>query len=500
FQEYFEKLRREPERWGKPFSALLGALDAQIGLETAAIGGKDSMSGSFLEYDVPPTLVSFAVAPADARKIISPEFKAAGHDVALFCASENPTLRKALQRTKDVWREIHGLIADGTIVSAWAIDAGGTLGGVRNMCLGNDVGFRLAEPCDRDAVYAARPGSILAELTRDVPGTIVIGETLARPEIVLGGETVPLAELLRETEAPLEPIFPTRADAPGRAEAISFDGRPAYAAVQKFAAPRAAVFSFPGTNSELDTARAVERAGGHAELFVVKNLTPALLAQSVAAAVRVIQNSQMLILPGGFAGGDEPDGSAKFITAFFRSPAITDAVHELLYGRYGLMLGICNGFQALIKLGLVPFGRVVPPKADSPTLTYNVIGRHQARYVYTRVSSAASPWMCLSNVGDVHALPVSHGEGRFAAGGETLAALIQAGQVATQYVDEYGAPSMDIAVNPNGSLAAIEGIFSPDGRVLGKMGHTERRGAHVAKNIHGDKHQPIFESGVHYFK
>jgi phosphoribosylformylglycinamidine synthase len=344
------------------------------------------------------------------------------------------------------------------------------------------------------------PGAIIAEVTRPVDGAELIGRTVDEQILDMRHEPAKLNEMLSHFEKVLEPVFPTRAEAAGEAPVVSCETRvPAHSANITVARPRALIVSFPGTNSEIDTAKAVARAGGVPEIAVIKNLTPELLADSVAAVKRSIENAQMVIIPGGFSGGDEPDGSAKFITAFFRNPAITDAIHELLQKRDGLMLGICNGFQALIKLGLVPYGEITQPDKDSPTLTFNTIGRHQAKYVYTRVASLKSPWMSGTNLGDIHALPVSHGEGRFVANGEVIAKLIANGQLATQYCDNKGVPSMDIEVNPNGSAYAIEGIFSPDGRVFGKMGHSERRGPYVAKNIPGNKHQPVFESGIRYF-
>ena len=495
FQEYFEKLRREPVRWGKPFAALLGALDVQIGLGIAAIGGKDSMSGSYTapdgeEMSVPPTLVSFAIAPADARTIISPEFKAAGHDVVLFDSDSD------LGVTKEMWRRIHSLIQDGTIVSAWATEYHDKYMGIFRMCIGNNIGF-VADESDQ----MNRPvGSIIAEITRPVEGTILLGRTVEEPIMMMHGTEVKTEDMLKERGKMLESVFPTRVKQPGEAKPVSHDVRPSYSAVTSIARPRALVLSFPGTNSEIDTARALERAGALVETLVVRNLTSDQLAQSVAEAAAAIGRSQIVVLPGGFSGGDEPDGSAKFITSFFRSAAVTDATHELIKSRDGLMLGICNGFQALIKLGLVPYGKIIAPEENTFTLTHNMIGRHQARYVYTRTASVQSPWMLNSSVGDVHAIPISHGEGRFVTTGEELERLIASGQIATQYCGINGVPSMDISVNPNGSLCAVEGIFSPDGRVFGKMAHSERRGELVAKNIVGNKHQPIFESGVAYYK
>ncbi len=499
-QEYFEKLRDDPVRWGKPFSALLGALDAQLGLGMAAIGGKDSMSGSFGDMDVPPTLVSFAIAPNSARYVVSPEFKQPGDPVYIFPADGLP-----LEDLKERWRAFRALCVSGAVRSAWALTSGGTAEAVFKMGIGNGIGFTSQSGFDIFACH--EPGTIIAELDPGVPapcGAELIGCTNGTGDISCGGAHITVDALRALWESPLEKVFPTRAGDTDPVEKITWTGERAVPSVtvahSSFARPRAVITAFPGTNCELDTARAVERAGGEPQIIVIRNLTPSALEQSVAEVEKAVKNSQMVILPGGFSGGDEPDGSAKFIAAFFRNSRITDAVHELLRNRDGLMLGICNGFQALIKLGLVPFGSIVTTDASCPTLTYNLIGRHQSRYVYTRISSAASPWLSLCKPGDVHAVPVSHGEGRFVADEATVKRLIENGQIATQYCDASGSPSMDISVNPNGSVMAVEGIMSPDGRVLGKMGHTERRGPFVGKNITGEKHQPIFEGGVAYFR
>ena len=511
FQEYFERLRKEPLRWGKPFAALLGALEAQLGLEMAAIGGKDSMSGTFNDMDVPPTLVSFAIAPNSAKNVKSPEFKRAGSRLVLLSPGAT------LPETKARWRAFSDCCADGKILSAWAVGDAGIAEGVFKMAIGNEIGAVLDDGVD---VFAPMPGAIIAEVNDGVdvsawvpvaadakvktetriPGAVTIGRTVAEKTLTLCGETVDLAELTGIWEDGLERVFPTRAGTTETVEAISYDLPCVLVARETFAKPRAVITAFPGTNCEIDTARAVRRAGGEAEVIVVKNLSSALLEDSVAAVEKAIRSSQMVILPGGFSGGDEPDGSAKFIAAFFRNPRITEAVHDLLKNRDGLMLGICNGFQALVKLGLVPYGEIRPMDANCPTLTYNLIGRHQSRYVYTRVASVKSPWLSLCSVGDVHAVPISHGEGRFVANDQVLGEMIRNGQVATQYATMAGVPTMDIAANPNGSVQAIEGIFSPDGRVFGKMGHTERRGPFVGKNIYGQLHQPVFEGGVNYFR
>ncbi|MGI5971064.1 MAG: phosphoribosylformylglycinamidine synthase [Oscillospiraceae bacterium] len=480
-QEYFERLRHDPERWGKPFACLLGALDAQLSLNIAAIGGKDSMSGSFLDMDVPPTLISFAIAPCEAGRVLSPEFKGAGHPVCLISRENWHLIRKA----------------GNNALSGWAVSEGGMAEGVFSMAVGNMIGFKSA--CDMD-FFAPMPGYVLIECLEPIETAPVIGYTTAEEAIDIGGVCDPLDELISVWEEPLSEVFPMKTGASGSVNIIESSKQCTLKPLRRIPRPKAVIPVFPGTNCEYDTAKAVSRAGGEAEVLVINNLSPSLLDESALALEKAIRESQMLILPGGFSGGDEPDGSGKFIAAFLRDPRITDAIHELLYKRDGLILGICNGFQALIKLGLVPYGKIRPMDEACPTLTFNEIGRHQSRYVRTRICTTASPWLSSCRLGDIHTIPVSHGEGRFVAPADELRRIIASGLVATQYVDEYGNPSMDISVNPNGSMAAIEGLISPDGRVLGKMGHTERSGRFVAKNIPGDKYQPIFESGVSYYR
>ena len=493
-QEFFEKLRDEPLRWGKPAAALLGALDAQLDYAAAAIGGKDSMSGSFLDKDVPPTLISFAVAPIKAGEVISPEFKEAGHAVYLFYGGDTAEERKT------AWEEFEEFHKNGEIKAAWAVDSS-LEEAVMNMSFGNRIGFTIMG--GGKLWSKPLPGAIVAELTVD-PGNewhwFKIGETTAEPVITLGEDSAPIDELLRLNEGVLEEVYPTKAGTSEAVQTISWEGRSPAVCKHKVARPKAVIPAFPGTNCEYDTAKACIRAGIDPEIIVVRNLTTDFLAQSAQALEKAIRGAQMVVIPGGFSGGDEPEGSAKFICSFLRNPAISDAIMDLLKNRDGLMMGICNGFQALVKLGLVPFGEIRPMDENCPTLTYNLIGRHQSGYSTTRIASVNSPWMLKSQVGDLHTIPISHGEGRFVAPPEVIASLIANGQVATQYVDGEGRPSMDISVNPNGSMEAIEGIFSPDGRVLGKMTHTERRGPYVAVNIPGDKHQPLFESGAEYFK
>lgn len=501
FQEYFERLGRDPHRFGKPLSALLGAYKAQEELCLAAIGGKDSMSGSFDDMDVPPTLVSFAIVPEEATNLISPEFKAAGHPVYLFDAPYTPDGAPDYQAIKPIWEEITDLIHSGKIVSAWALSVGGVSEAVCKMTIGNDIGFAFDDMFPSEALFLKNFGGLVVEATEELPAYWKIGTTIAQPEIVLGTETITLDELKNALEGTLESVFPTKAPASDdKLHTISYTERNVSAPAVKSAKPLAVIPVFPGTNCEYDTAKAVENAGGAAEIIVVRNFSADALAQSAAQLEEAIRRAQMVIIPGGFSGGDEPDGSGKFIASFLRNPGIKDAVHELLQKRDGLMLGICNGFQALIKLGLVPYGEIRDLDETCPTLTFNLIGRHQSSYVTTRVASVKSPWLSSCQVGDLHSIAISHGEGRFVAPQAEIERLEANGQIAFQYTDLAGNPSMDIAFNPNGSMCAIEGITSPDGRVLGKMGHTERFSPYVGKNIYGEKYQPIFENGVKYFK
>jgi len=493
-QEFFEKLRDEPNRWGKPAAALLGALDAQLDYAAAAIGGKDSMSGSFLEKDVPPTLISFAIAPIKAEEMITPEFKEAGRPVYKFAPVDD-----SAESQRAAWNSFHMLCQAGKVKAAWAVE-NSIAEGIMKMSFGNHVGFRT----DNDTVnwFGIGNAVIVAELTEDVdsPYAKCIGVTTAEEAITIGTDSAKIDELLSLNEGVLEEVYPTKAGAAEEVQAISWDKRSPAVCQHKAAHPKAVIPVFPGTNCEYDTAKACIRAGIDPEIVVIRNLTTDFLAQSAQALEQAIREAQMVVLPGGFSGGDEPEGSGKFIASFLRSPALSDAIMDLLKHRDGLMLGICNGFQALVKLGLVPYGEIRPMDENCPTLTYNLIGRHQSRYVTTRVASVQSPWMLKCNVGDLHTIPISHGEGRFVAPAEVIGDLIGRGQAATQYVGPDGKPTMDILANPNGSIAAIEGIFSPDGRVFGKMGHLERRGPHVAVNIPGNKHQPLFESGAAYFK
>ena len=503
FQEYFEHLNRDPEKFGTPLAALLGAYDAQIMLGRAAIGGKDSMSGTYDDMHVPPTLVSFAIAPEEADNLVSPEFKQAGHPVYFLDATYFMDGSPDYAAIRNTWETVQALIARGKVAASWALSAGGIAEGIVKMSVGNDIGFTFAPTFTPDGLFLKNYGGILIEATEELENMPLwlIGMTTDKPEIDAFGEIIPLSDLKQSLEGTLESVFPTRADASDdKLVKPVYTERNTKAPAVKTARPAAVIPVFPGTNCEYDTAKAVETAGGEAKIVVVRNLSHDALMRSAEELEQAIRGSQMMILPGGFSGGDEPDGSGKFIASFLRAPAIKDAVHDLLNNRDGLMLGICNGFQALIKLGLVPYGEIRDLDDTCPTLTYNLIGRHQSRYVQTRVASVKSPWLFSCEVGDVHSIAISHGEGRFVAPQAEIDRLVANGQVAFQYVDFNGEPSMDIAFNPNGSMCAIEGITSPDGRVLGKMGHTERYTKYVGQNIFGEKYQPIFENGVKYFK
>ena len=499
-QEFFEKLRNEPERWGKPLAALLGALDAQIGLGIASIGGKDSMSGSFEQLDVPPTLVSFATAIGKASRVISTEFKKPESTVVLVRPIIDPeTGCPNFFSLKANYRIVENMIEEGMVAAACSVGYGGIAEALFKMGLGNRIGFKMRADMTTHQMFEPMYGSIILEMVSDSPAGMLLGETTKEYTFESCGEKLDMAELQEIWESKLEPVYPYRKAGPA-VEKINGSLTAPAAPKIGVAKPKVIIPVFPGTNCEYDTAKAFARAGADPEILVVRNLTPADVAESCEALVKAIDASQIVMLPGGFSGGDEPDGSAKFIASFFRNPAVTEAVRRLLQQRDGLMLGICNGFQALIKLGLVPYGDIRPITACDPTLTFNTIGRHQSMLVHTRVASTGSPWLSKCEVGEMHTIAISHGEGRFVAPQEVLDTMLRNGQVATQYVDLTGVPTMDQRFNPNGSVLAIEGITSPDGRVFGKMGHSERSGEYLYKNVTGDKYQPIFEGGVDYFK
>ena len=507
FQEYFERLGDAPERWGKPFAALLGALMAQVDLGVAAIGGKDSMSGSFENLDVPPTLVSFATAIGNTKNVISPEFKTAGSKVVWLYPEyqDKLELRPEPHSLKKLYKKVEELIASGKVKAAYTPGYGCAAEAVFKMCLGNRLGFALDAARDPENLFHPAYGSFILEVDPEVDPEleldmgVTLGTVTETYALKMGGETIDLAALQEAWESKLEPVFPYR-KAGATVDKISYEATERKAPAIGIAKPRVIIPVFPGTNCEYDTARAFARAGADPKVLVINNLSASAVAESCAALTQAIRESQIVMLPGGFSGGDEPDGSAKFITAFLRAPSVTEAVHELLQKRDGLMLGICNGFQALIKLGLVPYGEIRPITADCPTLTFNTINRHQSMLVNTRIASNKSPWLSRCSVDEVHTIAISHGEGRFVASDEVVKSLIENGQVATQYVDAAGQPTMDLRYNPNGSVLAIEGITSPDGRVLGKMGHTERSGDELYRNVPGNKYQPLFEGGVDYFK
>ena len=502
FQEYFERTQNDPKRWGKPMAALLGAFKAQLEMGCGSIGGKDSMSGTFENIDVPPTLVSFAVSTANADKIVSTEFKGTGSEVIMITPEYDENGLPKFDSIKECFDKVEKIISDGRANAIWTNGYGGIAEGIAKMCFGNKIGFEFTSHLSGEELFRPCYGAFIIELNgAAADGENVIGKTIEDYKILCRDYTVSLDNLQRVWEAKLEPVFPCRIKTTDTTpETYSNANRIQRSASIKVAQPRVLIPVFPGTNCEYDTARAFERAGAKAETIVIRNLSASAIEESVNVFERAIKQSQIIMLPGGFSGGDEPEGSGKFITAFFRNAKIKDAVHDLLQNRDGLMLGICNGFQALVKLGLVPFGEIIDMADDAPTLTFNTIARHQSMMVTTRIASNKSPWLYGCEVGDIHTIPISHGEGRFVAPDRIIQQMANNGQIATQYVDLDGNPTMDIRYNPNTSVEAIEGITSPDGRVLGKMGHSERIGSFVGKNVPGSKDQKIFESGVAYFK
>lgn len=503
-QEYFPKLGTDASRWGLPFAALLGAYQAQHGLRLAAIGGKDSMSGSFNELDVPPTLVSFALAPGKANLALSPEFKKAGSTISLVEVSRDADHLPDFAQLIEVAAQLHQLNSSGRILSLHHIGGPGIAAALAKMTFGNHIGADINTALN---LSNERYFAFLIEHTDPLPtelSSVELGHTTEAAALSLNGEVHTLTELEDAWTSTLEPIYPTKAAAQDKQDSsVEFPPKPSIQnrkSSSQTAQPRVLIPSFPGTNSEYDSAKAFNEAGAVSQIQVFRNLTSAHIKDSLSALAREIRNSQILMFPGGFSAGDEPDGSAKFIATIIRNPEVSDAILDLIKNRDGLILGICNGFQALVKTGLVPFGDIRDATEGAPTLVHNSIARHISCYAHTTVVSASSPWFSNSEPGDIHRVPVSHGEGKFYASAEAVASLAQNGQIATRYCDAEGNPSMDISINPNGSLFAIEGITSPCGRVLGKMAHTERSGKWVAKNIPGEKHQPIFSSGVSYFR
>ncbi|WP_024833954.1 phosphoribosylformylglycinamidine synthase [Ruminiclostridium josui] len=507
-QEYFEKPGKDAKRWGKPLSALLGAYYAQMKLGTAAIGGKDSMSGSFMDMDVPPTLVSFAVNTVNVENVVSNEFKAAGSKVVLLKVKLDDNMLPDFDELDKVYRRVNKLATEKSILSASSVRSGGIAEIISKMAFGNMIGFKLEGMTDVSLLFKPFYGSIILEIPENIEITkvleglryTVLGNTTDNSELNINSTILKLDELADKWQKPLEKVFPTKVtEEQKNVVAYSYEAKAKLKPSVKIAKPRVFIPVFPGTNCEYDTKKVFENAGGIVETLVIKNMTHNDIEESIKRMETLIDNSQIIMIPGGFSAGDEPEGSGKFIATAFRNPVISEAVMKLLKNRDGLVLGICNGFQALIKLGLLPFGEIREIDETCPTLTFNTIGRHQSSLVKTRIASNLSPWLNKVKVGDIHTVAISHGEGRFTASNDVLTALEANGQIATQYVDLNGKPTYDISYNPNGSINAIEGITSPDGRVFGKMGHSERIGANLYKNVPGEKDQKIFQAGIEYF-
>ena len=502
FQEYFGHMYTDPKRWGQPFSALLGALKAQQELEIGAIGGKDSMSGTFEDIDVPPTLVAFSVSTCKADKIVSTEWKKAGHSVYVlkpnYDAYGNPDW-ESVRNTFDI---VEKLIKDGKVYSVWTLENGGCAEGILKCALGNRIGFAIDGSISNDDLFQKCYGAFMIETDESLENAILLGKTIENYELVTNEGALSFDELQKVYEDKLQPVYPyTDVNPEKTIEEINYHSKEVLHASYTVDKPHVLIPVFPGTNCEWDTAHAFQRAGAETEIYVIKNLTSAAIEKSANEFAEKIHQSHIIAIPGGFSGGDEPEGSAKFITAFFRNPKVKEAVTDLLDHREGLMCGICNGFQALIKLGLVPYGKIIDTDEHCPTLTFNTIGRHQSMLVRTRIASNKSPWLKHTKPSEIHTVAISHGEGRFVADDDVLKQLIENGQVATQYVDLEGKPTSDVRYNPNDSYLAIEGITSPDGRVFGKMGHSERSGDNMYVNI-PDKNleDEIFKSAVEYFK
>ena len=502
FQEYFEHPNRDPKRWGKPLAALLGAFKAQLELGIGAIGGKDSMSGTFEDLDVPPTLVSFAVTTSTTDRIVSNDFKGAGHKVVILRPEFDGNGLPATSSLVELMNRVSGLLREKKAVSCYTPGMGGIAEAVMKACLGNGLGFKYDDKMTVEKIFGYSYGCFLLEMAdgENIDAELV-GTTTDDGQISYKDETLAIGKLLSLYEDKLESVYSCNIKNSGtKFENFSYSVQSHKTAAVKRARPKVLIPAFPGTNCEYDSAKAVSDAGAEPEILVINNLSADGISASVDRFAKLLKDAQMVFIPGGFSGGDEPDGSGKFITAFFRNAAIKEGVTELLEQRDGLMCGICNGFQALIKLGLVPYGKIIDTDENCPTLTFNTIGRHQSRIVRTRIASNKSPWLSLMNVGDIVSVPISHGEGRFLASDELIAKLAQNGQIATQYVDFDGNATGDIHFNPNDSAYAIEGITSPDGRVFGKMGHSERVGSGLYKNVPGNYNIRMFEAAVKYFK
>ena len=500
FQEYFERLGKDPYRWGKPLAALLGAFKAQMDLGIGAIGGKDSMSGTFENLDVPPTLVSFAVTTGKTSQVVSPEFKAAGHQLCLLKPEKDPNGLPVVRSLVNNFNLVTELLRSGKAVSAYTPGMGGVAEAVMKMSFGNGIGADLTAYVSLEELFDYAYGSFVLEMADGSVGQ-VLGTTNDCGTLRYSSEAVDLQQLLDVYEGKLEPVYSCNIpDRKGPVKNFAYTADTRKAPAVKTAKPKVLIPAFPGTNCEYDSARAVRDAGAEPEILVINNLSADGIQRSVDRFARKLEDAQMIFIPGGFSGGDEPDGSGKFITAFFRNAAVKEGVTRLLEDRDGLMCGICNGFQALIKLGLVPYGKIIDTDENCPTLTFNTIARHQSRIVRTRVASNKSPWLALTNVGDVYNVPISHGEGRFLASPELIAQLAANGQIATQYVNLEGNATTDVRFNPNDSMYAIEGITSPDGRVFGKMGHSERIGSGLYRNVPGEYDIRMFEAAVKYFR
>ncbi len=501
FQEYFERPGKDAKRWGKPLAALLGAFKAQKELGIAAIGGKDSMSGSFEHIDVPPTLVSFAVTTEQVESIVSPEFKKAGSKVVLLTPKYNENNLPDTASLIELFAQVRKLVDLGKVNAIYTPGIGGIAEAIMKMAIGNKIGFKYADTFSIEDIFAYSYASFIIELKDDTEIGTVLGYTTNEAKLVYKNEVIDLDALQESYENVLEKVYPCNIDHKNaNPEKLSYSVKEYAKPKFTVARPKVLIPVFPGTNCEYDTAKALSTAGADPEIFVINNLSAQSVAESVDTFAKKMRQSQIVFIPGGFSGGDEPDGSGKFITAFFRNPAIMEEVNELLNNRDGLMAGICNGFQALVKLGLVPFGKIIDTDENCPTLTYNTIGRHQSRLVQTRIASNKSPWLMETQVDDIYTVPISHGEGRFLVSDELAKELAANGQIATQYVDLSGNPTADIRFNPNNSCFAIEGITSPDGRILGKMGHSERIGNGLYKNVDGNFDMGMFRSAVKYFK
>ena len=499
-QEYFEKLRNEPERWGKPLAALLGAYYVQEQLQIAAIGGKDSMSGSYNELDVPPTLVSFCIGDVDTTKMVSNEFKKANSKVYVLKTKMGKENIIDFDDLKENFELVHKLINDGKVLSSSTIKNGGIADVITKSCIGNKIGFKFS---NTDDLFTPLYGSFVLEAVEDIDHAKLelLGTTTSEKAIVVNENVVlDLEELIKLWEEPLEKVFPTRIEQKGEARNILSQKIPTITRKLPITRPHVFIPVFPGTNCEYDSAKAFEDAGARVSTVVFKNLKPQDIQDSIELFAKEIEKAQIIMFPGGFSAGDEPDGSGKFISSIFRNPKLKDLIHKHLYEKDGLMLGICNGFQALVKLGLLPYGEIKEMDDTMPTLTFNTISRHQSKMVNTKVVSKMSPWFSEVELGEEFTVPISHGEGRFIVSKELEEQLIANGQIATQYVDFDGNATYDIDFNPNGSIDAIEGITSPDGRILGKMGHSERCYRDILKNMPGKKDQKIFEAGVNYYR